>query len=169
LSKQEEKLERIYTVPLTQAWITARHKRTKRAVRVLREFAEHHMKSSEIKITTELNERLWNRGITKPPRKITVKMVKDEDGLVTISLPTVEKAETSIETGGGQPALPKMKEEALPESKEEALPEAKQEGLPPAPEEKKEEPAPVPAKTKAPAKKKKAPAKAKKPATKKKN
>ena len=90
------------------------------------------MKSSEIKITTELNERLWNRGITKPPRKITVKMVKDEDGLITISLPKVEKTEPSKEDKSGQPALPKMKEKALTEKKEEALPEAKQEGLPPA-------------------------------------
>ena len=163
--KQEEKLERIYTVPLTQAWITARHKRTKRAVKVLREFAEHHMKSSEIKITTELNERLWNRGITKPPRKITVKMVKDEDGLITISLPKVEKTEPSDEEKGGQTALPKMKQKELAATKEESLPEAKQEALPAATEEKKEAPAPTPVK----ASTKKAPAKAaKKPAAKKK-
>jgi large subunit ribosomal protein L31e len=152
MSKQEEKLERIYTVPLTRAWITARHKRTKRAVNVLREFAEHHMKSSEIKIDTQLNEKLWSRGITKPPRKITVKMEKDEDGVVTISLPEEEKP---VET---------PKEEVKEEKVEEApLPEKKEEALPPAAEEKIEE-APPP-KPKTPAKKK---APAKKPATKKK-
>src|SRR5579872_4399888 len=59
---------------------------------MLREFAEKHMKSSEIKIDTELNEELWKRGITKPPRRITVKMEKDEDGVVTISLPKRSKA-----------------------------------------------------------------------------
>ena len=91
MSKQEAELERVYTVPLSRAWITARHQRTKRAVRMLREFAEHHMKSSEIKIDTELNEELWKRGITKPPRRITVKMEKDEDGVVTISLPKKSK------------------------------------------------------------------------------
>ena len=145
MSKQEEKLERIYTVPLTRAWIAARHKRTKRAVNVLREFAEQHMKSSEIKIDTELNERLWNRGITRPPRKITVRMERDEDGVVTIFLPKEEKpAETPQE---------EVKEElALPERKEEALPPAIDEG------KKEELAAPVleksPAKTKAPAKKK---------------
>ncbi|MHB2037529.1 MAG: 50S ribosomal protein L31e [Nitrososphaerales archaeon] len=158
MSKQEEKLERVYTVPLTQAWITARHKRTKRAVKVLREFAEHHMKSSEIKITTELNERLWNRGITRPPRKITVKMVKDEDGLITISLPKVEKETDLLKAKEGQPALPEMKEKSLPEEKQEALPAAT--------EEKKEEP--VTPKTKAPPKKKTPAKAAKKPAAKKK-
>lgn len=53
------------------------------------------MKSSEIKIDTALNEELWKRGITKPPRRITVKMEKDEDGVVTISLP--KKARPSSE------------------------------------------------------------------------
>jgi large subunit ribosomal protein L31e len=64
-------------------------------VNVLREFAEHHMKSTEIKIDSDLNEKLWDRGITKPPRRITVRMRKDEDGLVTISLPKTAK-ETAL-------------------------------------------------------------------------
>lgn len=97
MSKQDEKLERVYTVPLTQAWITPRHRRTKRAVKVLREFAERHMKSSEIKIDEGLNERLWSRGITKPPRRITVRMERDEDGIITVSLPKVEKLATNKE------------------------------------------------------------------------
>ena len=96
MSDQKAELDRVYTVPLSRAWITARHKRTRRAVNILREFAEKHMKSSEIKIDTDLNELLWKRGITKPPRRITVRMEKDEDGIVTISLPKKveeEKAE----------------------------------------------------------------------------
>ena len=96
MPEQKIELERIYTVPLSRAWITARHKRTRRAVKILREFAEKHMKSEEIKIDTELNERLWIRGITRPPRRITVKMEKDEDGVVTISLPE-EKVEAEPE------------------------------------------------------------------------
>jgi large subunit ribosomal protein L31e len=111
MSDQEE-IQRVYTVPLSRAWITARHRRTRRAVHILREFAEHHMKSSEIKIDTDLNEELWKRGITKPPRRITVKMEKDEDGVVTISLPkeTKKKEEEVLPspsaptTTGAQPA-----------------------------------------------------------------
>src|SRR5579872_2174864 len=115
MSEQEE-IQRVYTVPLARAWITARHRRTRRAVNILREFAEHHMKSSEIKIDTELNEELWKRGITKPPRRITVKMEKDEDGVVTISLPKeskktpeitpVAKQEETIAPAPTQPAAP---------------------------------------------------------------
>lgn len=49
------------------------------------------MKSSEIKIATQLNELMWERGIRNPPRRITVLMEKDEEGVVTISLPKEEK------------------------------------------------------------------------------
>src|SRR5487761_1568858 len=94
----EIELERVYTVPLSRAWIAPRHRRVVRAVNMLREFAEHHMKSEEIKIDWELNETLWKRGITKPPRRITVKMTKDEDGLVTISLPELEEEEAEAKS-----------------------------------------------------------------------
>jgi large subunit ribosomal protein L31e len=104
MSDQEIEVERVYTVPLSRAWIAARHRRTKRAVNILREFAVHHMKSSEIKIDTELNEELWKRGITKPPRRITVKMEKDEDGLVTVSLPKESKRKL-------EPVLPAKSED----------------------------------------------------------
>jgi len=101
MSETKSELERVYTVPLSRAWIAPRHQRTKRAVNMLKEYAEKHMKSSEIKIETSLNEELWNRGITSPPRRITVKMSRDEDGVVTISLPKEAKAprEESKEKG----------------------------------------------------------------------
>ncbi|MDH2899679.1 MAG: 50S ribosomal protein L31e [archaeon] len=98
MSDSKIELERMYTVPLSRAWIAPRYRRTSRAVNVLKEFAERHMKSSEIKIDSELNETLWKRGITKPPRRITVKMTKDEDGLVTISLPELEEDETEAKS-----------------------------------------------------------------------
>jgi large subunit ribosomal protein L31e len=112
MSEQEIELERVYTVPLSRAWITARHRRTRRAVHILREFAEHHMKSSEIKIDTELNEALWKRGITKPPRRITVKMEKDEDGVVTISLPKEPKKPQEVAV-----QAPEEKDEMTPPEK----------------------------------------------------
>src|SRR5487761_1028089 len=103
----EIELERVYTVPLSRAWIAPRHRRVVRAVNMLREFAEHHMKSEEIKIDWELNETLWKRGITKPPRRITVKMTKDEDGLVTISLPELE------EEAEAESAIPEKEDEKI--------------------------------------------------------
>ena len=82
----EENLTRVYTINIGRAWITPQHKRTDRVVNMIREFAAKHMKSDEIKLEQALNRQIWTRGKTHPPRKVRVKMVKDEDGVVTVSL-----------------------------------------------------------------------------------
>jgi len=76
--------ERVYTVPFRRVWITPRGKRTPRALRMLRDFARHHMKSEDIEISNEVNEELWARGIKKPPRQIKVRLVKDKEGRVIV-------------------------------------------------------------------------------------
>src|SRR5215208_732515 len=82
----EETITCVYTINLGKAWITPEHKRTDRVVNMIREFAEKHMKSKEIKLDQDLNRQLWSRGKTNPPRKVRVKMVKEEGGTVTVSL-----------------------------------------------------------------------------------
>jgi large subunit ribosomal protein L31e len=82
----EETTTRVYTINLGKAWITPEHKRTDRVVNMIREFAQKHMKSNEIKLDQDLNRQLWSRGKTNPPRKVRVKMVKEEGGTVTVSL-----------------------------------------------------------------------------------
>jgi large subunit ribosomal protein L31e len=37
-------------------------------------------------ISKEVNEKVWGRGIEKPPRKIRVRAAKDKDGNVTVYL-----------------------------------------------------------------------------------
>jgi len=78
--------ERIYTIPLRRAWISPRKKRTPRAVRIVKSFIQRHMKPEAIVVSNEVNERLWNRGIEKPPRKIRVRASKDKEGTVTLHL-----------------------------------------------------------------------------------
>ncbi len=109
MSSTEENITRVYTINLGRAWITPEHKRTDRVVNMIKEFAEKHMKSSEIKLDQDLNRQVWSRGKTNPPRKVRVKMVKDEDDVVTVSLyeeptesasapaPTTETAAPSTE------------------------------------------------------------------------
>jgi len=89
MSKEDDvELERIYTVNLRRLIITPRWRRAVIAVNMLKEFAQKHMKASEVKIDQSVNNLIWSRGIESPPRKLTVKMVKDKDGVVTISLPS---------------------------------------------------------------------------------
>src|SRR5919199_2707759 len=86
MATTEDSITRVYTINLGKAWISPQHKRTNRVVNMIREFAEKHMKSDEIKLEQELNRQIWSRGKTNPPRKVRVKMVKDEEGVVTVSL-----------------------------------------------------------------------------------
>jgi len=79
-------VERIYTIPLRDVKTCPRAKRAEKAMRHIRSFLEKHMKSSDVVIDRELNERLWERGIEKIPSKIRVKAEKQEDGTVIASL-----------------------------------------------------------------------------------
>ncbi len=86
-------VSRVYTVPLRDAWKASRKRRAERAINLLRSFATRHMKSDKVKISEEVNELIWEMSIQKPPRRIKVLMEKDEDGVVTISLPKEERTE----------------------------------------------------------------------------
>lgn len=99
----EENLTRVYTINLGRAWLTPEHKRTDRVINMIREFAEKHMKSEEIKLEQDLNRQIWSRGKTNPPRKVRVKMVKDEDGVVTVSLYEELPAATEAPAEGKKP------------------------------------------------------------------
>jgi large subunit ribosomal protein L31e len=105
----EETTTRVYTINLGKAWITPEHKRTDRVVNMIREFAEKHMKSNKIKLDQDLNRQLWSRGKTNPPRKVRVKMVKEEDGTVTVSLYEDLPAATTTTTTE-TPAMEEKKE-----------------------------------------------------------
>jgi large subunit ribosomal protein L31e len=115
----EENLTRVYTINLGRAWITPQHKRTDRVINMIREFAEKHMKSDEIKLEQDLNRQIWSRGKTNPPRKVRVKMVKDEDGVVTVSLYEDLPAEAEA------PAVEEKKPEAAPAETTAAAEESK--------------------------------------------
>ena len=74
------KLERIYTVPLGDAYETIRNKRAPRAVKILRAFIVRHMKADgeKIVLSEKLNQFIWARSIQKPPRRVKVRLIKDE-------------------------------------------------------------------------------------------
>lgn len=85
MSNLEENLSRVYTINLGKAWLTPKYRRTDRVVNIVREFAKKNMKSSDVKIDQDLNRQVWSRGKANPPRKIRVRMTKDEDDVVIVS------------------------------------------------------------------------------------
>jgi large subunit ribosomal protein L31e len=87
--EEEEEIidERIYTVPLRKAyWTGSRPRRANRSVRILREFVQRHMKPEELLIQPEVNEKIWAKGIQKPPRRLRIRATKNADNLVRIYL-----------------------------------------------------------------------------------
>lgn len=84
-----EEVERVYTIPLRNAWLAPRTKRVNRAVTEVKTFMARHMKTETEKVWLDnpVNEAIWARGIQKPPRRIRVKAIRFEDGVVEVSLP----------------------------------------------------------------------------------
>ncbi|MGQ9781714.1 MAG: 50S ribosomal protein L31e [Nitrososphaeria archaeon] len=78
--------EKTIVIPLWKAHKTGNYIRTKKAVSVLREEVSKIVKDDFV-IDSRLNEQIWARGIKNPPRKITVKIMKQEDGKIVVTLP----------------------------------------------------------------------------------
>nr|ACF09607.1 ribosomal protein L31e [uncultured marine crenarchaeote AD1000-325-A12] len=97
-----EEFDRIYTVPLGRAWVYPKQRRSKRAVNILREFAIRHGKTEQIKISEEVSEKIWERGIRHPPRRIKVRLVKDKEGLVTVQTLSDNKKNEEIPESSDQ-------------------------------------------------------------------
>ena len=108
----EQKIERIYTVPLNKAYEHIHTKRAKKAVTLLREFLGRHMKAQgeKVKISNALNASIFSRGMQKPPRKVKIRVIKE--GVLVSAYLTDEKIVTE-------------KKEEKPEAKKEAAQDAK--------------------------------------------
>jgi large subunit ribosomal protein L31e len=80
--------EELFTIPFRDVKHAPRHKRTVRAIRILKHYIQRHMKVDplDVRIDPELNETIWKQGIEKPPRKIRVRAVKDVEGVVEVYL-----------------------------------------------------------------------------------
>ncbi|VVC01847.1 50S ribosomal protein L31e [uncultured archaeon] len=79
-------LERIYTIPLGGMYEIVRQKRWKRAVKFIRDFALRHMKAESTRISEGVNSLVLRDGIQKPPRRIKVRIVKDDKSLASVWL-----------------------------------------------------------------------------------
>ena len=93
----QEEVERVYTINLGKVLLSPNNQRAKRAINMIREFAARHMKSEKVKIEEDVSHLVWARGIKHPPRKIRVKLTKDDGGNVLISKYQEEDTKTKKE------------------------------------------------------------------------
>lgn len=122
-------LERTYNIPLRKGIAKApKYMRANKAVRVLREFLQRHMKSQTVKLGPNLNSKILNHGRKNIPHHIEVKAVKDKDSIVRAELASAkdlsflepkkpEEKEDKVKLK--IPGLGKKKEEKKPAPKKE--------------------------------------------------
>jgi large subunit ribosomal protein L31e len=102
----EENTERIYTVNLAKAWDTPKYRRTDRVINIIKEFTRRHMQTNKVKIDQDLNRHIWSRGKKNPPRKIRLRMIKEDDDTVVVSSFIEEKgSELSEESVKEEPEV----------------------------------------------------------------
>ena len=86
--EEEEEIEiveeKFYDLNLRRIWTAPREKRTPRAVRYVKNYAAARMKTDKVSLAEETNSLLWTRGLSKPPRKIRIRVVKDKEGKVIV-------------------------------------------------------------------------------------
>lgn len=137
---EKEKLEREYVIPLRNKWKRVpRYKRANKAVKAIKEFLVKHMKIrdrdlNKVKIDMYLNEEIWFRGIKKPPSRIKVKAVKENDIVKAelYELPEKLKFKKAREDKRDTKALEGIKSKEVPPAPEkpeaEKSAESKEEG-----------------------------------------
>ena len=69
--------EKVYVIPLGDAYMKARVRRTPCAARAVRAFLQTHTRAKTVKLGRHLNEALWARSTKKPPRSVRVRAVVD--------------------------------------------------------------------------------------------
>lgn len=111
--------ERIYTIGLKKDTRPRRYK-SKRAINDIRDFAVRHMGDqgstvANVKIDSEVADKIWERGAANPPEKIRVK-IKKEAGKITVE--TLDKGKKETEKLLGE----KPKEAPTGEKKAEQKP-----------------------------------------------
>ncbi len=81
-------VEREYTIPLREkSRSVPRYKKTPKAVKTIKEFIARHMgvkdrDLNKVKVSKDLNQFLWAKGIRKHPHKIKVKAIRNGENVM---------------------------------------------------------------------------------------
>ncbi|OGI12072.1 50S ribosomal protein L31e [Candidatus Micrarchaeota archaeon RBG_16_36_9] len=122
--------EKIFTIPLREAYDKPRTTRAKKATNIVRDFLKKHMKSENIKLGKSINEAIWKRGIQKPPRRVRIHAVKEGDIIYTellgVEIKTASKEEIKKKEAKKEQKKEKIKEDRK-ERKKKTIQEEMQE------------------------------------------
>jgi large subunit ribosomal protein L31e len=73
--------ERVITVPLREAHAQAKHERADKAMALVRSHLARHFSvdEAEVRLDPSINEAVWARGRSSPPRKLRVRAARFEE------------------------------------------------------------------------------------------
>lgn len=77
--------EQVYTIPLRDARKTQKKKKAAKAAKLVKQFVKKHAKVDEVKISSDLNQKIWNQGSENPPAKVRVRVNKLPEGIAEVS------------------------------------------------------------------------------------
>ncbi|MEM5778401.1 MAG: 50S ribosomal protein L31e [Candidatus Aenigmatarchaeota archaeon] len=107
--------EKVFNIPLREAFEKPRTKRAKITLKIVKDFLIKHMKTKNIKIGKSINENIWGKGIQKPPRKIRIHAIKENDvayaELLGVEIKTPSKEEIKKKEERKKEKEKKIKEE----------------------------------------------------------
>ena len=123
--------EKIFTIPLREVFEEERNKRASNASKLVRTFLMKHTKTENVKLGKSINEAIWKRGINKPPRKLRIHVIKEEDivyaEMLGIDIKTPSKEEVKKKEEKKKEKKEKIKEERKERRKKTIQEEIKEE------------------------------------------
>lgn len=113
--------EKVYTINLRKATLkTPRWEKSKKSIKIIRNFLKRHMKGDEVRIGQSITEKVWEGGSQQIPPKIRIKAVEteeDEKKIIKAELLGVIFPEELKEEKKEKKKEEKAKEEVKPEEK----------------------------------------------------
>jgi large subunit ribosomal protein L31e len=123
--------EKIFTIPLRDAFDKPRTMRAKIAIEIIRGFIRKHMDSEDIKIGNSINKHVFSRGQQKIPRNVRIHAIKQENivyaELVGTEIKPISKKELEAKEKKKKAKEEKIKEERKERRKKSIQEEIKEE------------------------------------------
>ncbi len=82
----DTKNDMIYTLSLGRLYWGRRSNRSNRAIKYIRKFVIRHFHVNDVLIDPLVNQYIWSRSREKPPRRITIRVVRIKENVARVML-----------------------------------------------------------------------------------
>lgn len=82
----DQKKDMVYTISLGRLYWGRRSNRSNRAIRYIRRFVVRHFHVNDVLIDPLVNQFIWSRSREKPPRRITIRVIRIRDNVARVVL-----------------------------------------------------------------------------------